>query len=439
MSNRLDTQKDKRKTKRYTRNSRVIIFLLLLCIMSFGVMSGMLYAEYEQTESWAGSELDQKLAHIPPEFAQNTYALGVLDDISMLGQTADILSVIDEHAGLTETTINDAKDVANITSTLLKEHGIESGNSVQSLERLQLYIDIYHIEHSIYETLDTDSLSQVMTQLQQRVLYGENDADTQALVRLQAIVNELNALNAFIDTHHAPLGEIVDSTMIVPTTMTRDITDTILSHIEEQSLTKFAVIQKLVKVIQSPTWTRILVNNNVLRDIDHWDREWAAYSTLNKDQYRRVGVHTTLNDVQNIDWITVQGVNPKPYQTVLGHSVVSQLTVNGESVTHGQYVKKGLSLHAHIEPVYQSAGLPEIRDLPEFTNAQDYASLADTLTDLLNKRDTQLEEERLEHERLEEERLEQERLEQERLEDEPSDDDIENETDASEPPTNQNR
>lgn len=231
MSDRLDTQKDKRKTKRYRRTSRAILLLLLISITGLGMLMGMLYAEYEKTESWQGSDLDQELASIPPEFAQNTYDLGVLDDISILGQSSEILSVIDGHAGLTEETIADAENVAKTADALLSENGIESGDSVQNLERLQLYIRIYHIERTIYDTLDTESLAQVMTAIQQRVLYDENEADTQALIRLQGIVGELSALNTFVDTFRESLGDIVENVLIVPDTMTREQTNTILAHL----------------------------------------------------------------------------------------------------------------------------------------------------------------------------------------------------------------
>ena len=418
MSSRSDTQKDKRKTKRYRRNSRAILLLLLISVTGLGMLTGMLYAEYEKTESWQGSDLDQELASIPPEFAQNTYDLGVLDDISILGQSAEILSVIDEHAGLTEETIADAEDVAKTTDALLSANGIESGDSVQKLERLQLYIRIYHIERTIHDTLDTEALAHVMTAIQQRVRYEENEADTQALIRLQGIVGELSALNTFVDTFRESLGDIVENVLIVPDTMTREQTDTILAHIEEQSLSKFTVIQALRKVMTSPTWNRILVNNSILSDIDRWDNEWATYQTLNKNQYRRIGVHTTLNDIEQMEWITVQGVSPRPLQTVLGHSVVKELTVNDTPVQYGQYVRVGLPVIAHVEPVYQSTNLPEESAPPTFTETPDYSALEDNLGSLLDKRDEAREQERLEAERLEAERLESERLEQERRESE---------------------
>ena len=416
MNNRLVTQKDKRKTKRYRRNSRAILLLLLISVTGLGMLTGMLYAEYEKTESWQGSDLDQELASIPPEFAQNTYDLGVLDDISILGQSVEILSVIDEHAGLTEETIADAEDVAKTTDALLSANGIESGDSVQNLERLQLYIRIYHIERTIHDTLDTEELAHVMTAIQQRVLYDENEADTQALIRLQSIVGELSALNTFVDTFRESLGDIVENVLIVPDTMTREQTNTILAHIEEQSLSKFTVIQVLREVLTSPTWNRILVNNSILKDIDHWDNEWAAYQTLNKNQYRRIGVHTTLNDIEQMEWITVQGVSPRPFQTVLGHSVVKELTVNDTPVQYGQYVRVDLPVIAHVEPAYQSAILPEESAPPTFTETPDYSALEDNLRSLLDKRDETREQERRESERLEQERLEKERLEAEREE-----------------------
>jgi len=416
MSDRLNIQKDKRKTKRYKRNSRFIIFLLLVCVASFGTLSGMLYAEYEETETWSGSELDQPLAHIPPEFAQNTYDLGILDDISILSQTTDILALIDEQAGLTDESIRVAEDVAETTENLLAKNNIESGNSFRNLERLQLYIDIYHIEQTIYDTLDTDELTRVMTQLQQHVVHGERDVDTAALERLQDIVTALNGLNAFIDTYHTQLGEVVDTTLVVPETMTREMTQTLLTTIEEQALDKFSVIQTLTRVLESSTWDRILANNQVLRDIDQWDKEWAVYNTLNKDQYRRIGSYPTLSDVQGVPWINIQGVSERPYQTVLGHSLVSRLTVNGETISHGQYVRKGLTVQAHIEPVYRSTSLPDARNIPDFNARTDYQSLARALTELLEAREARLEQERLEREREEREREEREREEREREE-----------------------
>ena len=409
MNSRLDTQKDRRKTKRYRRNSRAILLFLLMSVAGLGMLTGMLYAEYEKTESWQGSDLDQELANIPPEFAQNTYDLGLLDDISILGQSAEILSVIDEHAGLTEETIADAEDVAKTTDALLTANGIESGDSVQKLERLQLYIRIYHIERTIHDTLDTESLAHVMTAIQQRVRYEENEADTQALIRLQGIVGELSALNTFVDTFRESLGDMVENVLIVPGTMTREQTDIILAHIEEPPLSKFTVIQALRKVLTSPTWSQILVNNIILSDIDRWNNDWATYQTLNKNQYRRVGVYTTLNDIEQMEWITVKGVNPRPFQTVLGHSVVKELTVNDTPVQYGQYVRVGLPVIAHVEPVYQSVNLPEEGAPPTFTETPDHAVLEDNLKSLLDKRDEAREQERREQER---ERLEAEREEQ---------------------------
>ena len=409
MNSRLDTQKDRRKTKRYRRNSRAILLFLLMSVAGLGMLTGMLYAEYEKTESWQGLDLDQELANIPPEFAQNTYDLGLLDDISILGQSAEILSVIDEHAGLTEETIADAEDVAKTTDALLTANGIESGDSVQKLERLQLYIRIYHIERTIHDTLDTESLAHVMTAIQQRVRYEENEADTQALIRLQGIVGELSALNTFVDTFRESLGDMVENVLIVPGTMTREQTDIILAHIEEPPLSKFTVIQALRKVLTSPTWSQILVNNIILSDIDRWNNDWATYQTLNKNQYRRVGVYTTLNDIEQMEWITVKGVNPRPFQTVLGHSVVKELTVNDTPVQYGQYVRVGLPVIAHVEPVYQSVNLPEEGAPPTFTETPDHAVLEDNLKSLLDKRDEAREQERREQER---ERLEAEREEQ---------------------------
>ena len=435
MSSRLETQKDRRKTKRYRRNSRAILLLVLISVTGLGMLTGMLYAEYEETESWQGSDLDQELANIPPEFAQNTYDLGLLDDISILGQSAEILSVIDEHAGLTEETIADAEDVAKTTDALLTANGIESGDSVQKLERLQLYIRIYHIERTIHDTLDTESLAHVMTAIQQRVRYEENEADTQALIRLQGIVGELSALNTFVDTFRESLGDMVENVLIVPGTMTREQTDIILAHIEEPPLSKFTVMQALRKVLTSPTWNRILVNNIILSDIDRWNNDWATYQTLNKNQYRRVGMYTTLNDIDQMDWITVQGVNPRPFQTVLGHSVVKELTVNDTPVQYGQYVRAGLPVIAHVEPVYQSANLPEESAPPTFTETPDHAVLEDNLKSLLDKRDEAREQERREQERRERERLDAEREEQSEA-DIPDDDEGDEGTEAA---TDENR
>ena len=123
-------------------------------------------------------------------------------------------------------------------------------------------------------------------------------------------------------------------------------------------------------------------------------------------------MHTTLNDIEQMEWITVQGVSPKPFQTVLGHSVVKELTVNDTPVQYGQYVRVGLPVIAHVEPVYQSTTLPEESAPPTFTETPDYSALEDNLGSLLDKRDEAREQERREQERRERERLETERKEQ---------------------------
>lgn len=418
MNDRLTVQKDKRKTKRYKRHSWFIIFLSLGCIMGFGVLSGLLYAEYIQTETWEGSELDQELAHIPPEFAQNTYDLGMLDDIHVLGQTAEVLDTIDENNGITSDMIDNARQVAEVTQNLLETYAIESGNSVQNLDRLTLYIDIYDVEQTVYETLDTEELTRVMNDLGQRVLYDENETDEKVLTRLQSIVDQLNTLNAFIDTYHEPLGEMVDNTLIVPTSMTQETTDTILQTIEEQELNSFQVIQNLQRVLTSRAWESVLANNDTLRNIARWEEEWAVFNELNRSQYRRIGSYTTLEDVQDVDWIAVQGIEERPNQSIVGQSIIRSLMVNDQTLSVGQYVRRGLTVQANIDPLYQTNDLPEEGSIPEFAESPDYRSLADTLTGLLDERDQRLEAERAQAEREQEERerLEREQAEQEQAE-----------------------
>ena len=430
MTSRTKTTLDK-KTKRYKRTSWLLIFIIVLCVMGFAILAGLLYAEYEQTETWSGSELDQEMASIPPEFAQNTYDINLLDDIEQLGALTDSLSAIDEHNGLTKETIDEARKAADITETLLTTHNIESGGSYDNLTRLQLYIDVYDIEQTIYDTLDTETLENVMTRLAQRTVFMEDDVDKRVLSRLHNIVDDINALNAFIDTMQEPLGELAETTLRVSPTMNRETTSSMLTYIEEQNLTVFRVIKDLNKVLSSHKWEAILVNNETLRDISLWTEQWAYLNTLSQGQYRRIEALPTLASVQDTDWISVQGLDTQRRQEILGSSVVQSLSVNGEEVSSGQYVKRDLRVQAIIDPVYQVVSIPEEATIPTFDQDSDYSTLREDLTALLDERDKQLEQERLEEERLEEERLEQERLEEERLEEEQS------ETDASTEPNSE--
>lgn len=351
MLSRTKVQTDK-KNKKAKRVSRFVISLSIVFILATISLSMMVYMKYRTTQNWTSSKLNSNMAIIPPEFAKNTYTVEMANDIKKLNGVNKSLDTIKRDNGLTVKTIDTANIANNESKSILKRYNITTGEAITNQNTLKMYIDIFNIEQSAYTAPETKHLEQLIAMLNKKQIEKETKTDSIILKRLNAIASDYQTLNTFTDTYIPQLGEINNGVVTVKSDVTEELTNQIITSINDNHLDKFSNIQKLKRIINGTKWNKIINSNVQLSKKQKWDNIYAAFNALSRSQYVDISKIRTLLDAEKLG-ITIEGNNDRTGYEILKTSPVTHIQANGETIASGQYVRKDIVIIATINPTYK--------------------------------------------------------------------------------------
>ena len=345
------------KKKRKKRSRRFMIGMFIISILSVTVsalIAWSIYDGYKKTHKWDKQAIAGTYAQMTPEFAKNHMSADMIDDINSLSNVTAMLDSVKENNGLKD--INQAKSTLSNSEKILEKHKIISGEAYDKQEELRFYIEIYDLEQTAYETLDSIKLSQTMTALSSKLVEKNAPHDKAIMARLNQIATDYNALNSFVNTYVPILGTIADGTVTVKADVTQAITDEMINKINENNLEKFQNIKTLKELLQSSKWENIIKNNTTISDENKWKERYQVFDSLTKSLYIKESDVTTYADAMNLG-LYVEGLVEKEGYEISKKSTVDSIIVEGVKVKSGQYFRKDAKITVMIKPIYDK--LPE--------------------------------------------------------------------------------
>ena len=345
------------KKKRKKRSRRFMIGMFVISILSVTVsalIAWSIYDSYQKTHKWDKQAITGTYAQMTPEFAKNHISADMIDDINSLSNVTAMLDSVKENNGLKD--INQAKSTLSNSEKILEKHKIISGEAYDKQEELRLYIEIYDLEQTAYETLDSIKLSQTMNALSSKLVEKNAPHYKAIMARLNQIATDYNALNSFVNTYVPILGTIADGTVTVKADVTQATTDEMINRINENNLEKFQNIKTLKELLQSSKWENIIKNNTTISDENKWKERYQVFDSLTKSLYIKESDVTTYADAMNLG-LYVEGLVEKEGYEISKKSTVDSIIVEGVKVKSGQYFRKDAKVTVMIKPIYDK--LPE--------------------------------------------------------------------------------
>lgn len=345
------------KKKRKKRSRRFMIGMLGISILSVTVsalIAWSIYDGYKKTHKWDKQAITGTYAQMTPEFAKNHISADMIDDVNSLSNVTAMLDSVKSNNGLED--INQAKSALSNSEKILEKYQIISGEAYNNQEELRLYIDIFELEQTAYDTLDSIKLSQLMTTLSSK-LVGENAAHDKAIMaRLNQIATDYNTLNYFVNTYVPVLGTITEGLVTVKADVTQSTTDEIINSINENKLEKFKNIKTMKELLQSSKWEKIIKNNATISEENKWKERYKVFESLTQDLYIKESDVTTYTDALNLG-LYVYGLVEKEGYEISTKSTVDSIIVDGVKVKSGQYFRRDANITVQIRPIYDK--LPE--------------------------------------------------------------------------------
>lgn len=345
------------KKKRKKRSRRFMIGMFIISILSVivsALIAWSIYDGYKKTHKWDKQAITGTYAQMTPEFAKNHISADMIDDVNSLSNVTAILESVKSNNGLKD--INQAKSALANSENILEKYQIISGEAYDKQEELRLYIDIYELEQTAYETLDSVKLSQIMTTLSSKLVEKNASHDKAIMNRLNQIATDYNTLNSFVNTYVPVLGTIDNGLVTVKSEVTQATTDEMINRINENNLEKFQNIKTLKELLQSSKWENIIKNNTTISNENKWKERYQVFDSLTKSLYVKESDVTTYADAMNLG-LYVEGLVEKEGYEISKKSTVGSIIVEGVKVKSGQYFRKDAKVTVMIKPIYDK--LPE--------------------------------------------------------------------------------
>ena len=344
--------KARKAEMRERRFSHFAIFASILFLVITIGLCIVIYVKYNSTEKWVDSRLNGTEANIPPEFAKNTYSAAMLKDVDSLGSVTKVLNDVSRDGGLTANTIKPARKALAQSQAILKTYHVTGGESMTNQNNLLLDIRVYDVEKSAYNNPDSAALSSVINDVTKRNLSNETKTDQQILARLNNIASDYKALNSFVDTYVPKLGNIDGNLITVKKSVSIETTDDMLSATRQHNLSRFPNIAKLRTLLKSTKWHKVIANNESVSEHEKWLSVLSVFHALSQSEYIDSDSIQTLADAKKIN-ATIYGAAKRDDYKILDASSVSSITVDGMTVTKGQYIRKDAEIAVMISPSYE--------------------------------------------------------------------------------------
>ena len=370
------------KKKRKKRSRRFMIGMFIISILSVTVsalIAWSIYDGYKKTHKWDKQAITGTYAQMTPEFAKNHISADMIDDVNYLSNVTAMLETVKSNNGLKD--INQAKSALANSENILAKYQIISGEAYDNQEELRLYIDIYELEQTAYETLDSVKLSQIMTTLSSKLVEKNASHDKAIMNRLNQIATDYNTLNSFVNTYVPVLGTISNGLVTVKSDVTQATTDEIINSINENKLEKFQNIKTLKELLQSSKWEKIIKNNTTISEENKWKGLYQVFDSLTKSLYIKESDVTTYADAMNLGLYT-EGLVAKEGYEISTKSTVDSIIVEGVKVKSGQYFRKDAKVTVMIKPIYDK--LPEPSSSSDDTETSTTTSISEPSTSTTN-------------------------------------------------------
>lgn len=338
--NWLKDKENKRKLK--TLDKRYLI--VLACgLGSILVLVGLIIYQYRSTSSWSSSKLSSSLSDVPAEFVQDNLSIGAVDDIELLAKVTRQLERVDR-----DKTVADRNTTARLVENakeVLYRAGVDKGAMVESVTRLESYVQILDFLDSAYILPDSKQLEQLVQLETTRVAETNRDIDKEMLKRLEVVAKDYSGLNHFLTKVLSQYGVVKDGTFVV----SKGIEDFSSLVEEAESYKKYALVSSLLSLIEKEGKGLIENNKKLATQLS-----WLAFKTKltgQKSNYVSANSITTLAEARSKGFV-LEGLIKRSGFLISDSSPVGSLWVDGYSVPNTSYILSGVPVTAVISPKY---------------------------------------------------------------------------------------
>lgn len=338
--NWLKDKENKRKLK--TLDKRYLI--VLACgLGSILVLVGLIIYQYRSTSSWSSSKLSSSLSDVPAEFVQDNLSIGAVDDIELLAKVTRQLERVDR-----DKTVADRNTTARLVENakeVLSRTGVDKGAMVESVTRLESYVQILDFLDSAYILPDSKQLEQLVQLETTRIAESNRDVDKEMLKRLEVVAKDYSGLNHFITKILSQYGVVKDGTFVV----SKGIEDFSSLVEEAESYKKYAAVSSLISLIEKEGKDLIENNKQLATQLS-----WLAFKTKltgQKSNYVSANSITTLAEARSKGFV-LEGLIKRSGFLISDSSPIGSLWVDGYSVPNTSYILSGIPVTAVISPKY---------------------------------------------------------------------------------------
>lgn len=338
--NWLKDKENKRKLK--TLDKRYLI--VLACgLGSILVLVGLIIYQYRSTSSWSSSKLSSSLSDVPAEFVQDNLSIGAVDDIELLAKVTRQLERVDR-----DKTVADRNTTARLVENakeVLSRTGVDKGAMVESVTRLESYVQILDFLDSAYILPDSKQLEQLVQLETTRIAESNRDVDKEMLKRLEVVAKDYSGLNHFITKILSQYGVVKDGTFVV----SKGIEDFSSLVEEAESYKKYAAVSSLISLIEKEGKDLIENNKQLATQLS-----WLAFKTKltgQKSNYVSANSITTLAEARSKGFV-LEGLIKRSGFLISDSSPIGSLWVDGCSVPNTSYILSGIPVTAVISPKY---------------------------------------------------------------------------------------
>lgn len=336
--------KDKESKKRLKKQDKRYLLVLAFGLSSILVLVGLIVYQYRSTSSWSSSKLSSSLSDVPAEFVADNLSIGAVDDIELLAKVKRQLERVDR-----DNTVADRNTTARLVENakeVLSRAGVDKGAMVESVTRLESYVQILDFLDSAYILPDSKQLEQLVQLETTRVAETNRDIDKEMLKRLEVVAKDYSGLNHFITKVLSQYGVVTDGTLVV----SKGIEDFSSLVEEAESYKKYAAVSSLLSLIEKEG-KGLVENNKQLAS----QLSWLAFKTKltgQKSNYVSATSITTLAEARSKGFV-LEGLAKRSGFLISDSSPVGSLWIDGSSVPSTSYILNSASVTAVISPKYE--------------------------------------------------------------------------------------
>ena len=335
--------KDKESKKRLKKQDKRYLIVLACGLGSILVLVGLIIYQYKSTSSWSSSKLSSSLSDVPAEFVQDNLSIGVVDDIELLAKVTRQLERVDR-----DKTVADRNTTARLVENakeVLSRAGVDKGAMVESVTRLESYVQILDFLDSAYILPDSKQLEKLVQLETTRVAETNRDIDKEMLKRLEVVAKDYNGLNYFLTKVLIQYGSIKDGIFVV----SKGVEDFSSLVEEAESYKKYATVSSLLSLIEKEGKGLIENNKQLATQLS-----WLAFKTKltgQKSNYVSANSITTLAEARSKGFV-LEGLVKRSGFLISDLSPVGSLWVDGYSIPNTSYILSGIPVTAVISPKY---------------------------------------------------------------------------------------